>query len=101
MLCTPILVTRGILACVWSVVVTWPTVGLQWLDLNVFFFYQRLLKEEDFVKPSSMEEAQKMWEKERAKMLQVMNRQQQQMFEDNKWLKHEEQSLVNTLKVRL
>lgn len=50
------------------------------------------------MKPSSMEEAQKMWEKERAKMLQVMNRQQQQMFEDNKWLKQEEQSLVSNLK---
>ncbi|XP_077345353.1 protein-tyrosine kinase 2-beta isoform X1 [Lithobates pipiens] len=59
---------------------------------------RRSMREEDFVKPSSMEEAQKMWEKERAKMLQVMNRQQQQMFEDNKWLKHEEQSLVNNLK---
>ncbi|XP_069831848.1 protein-tyrosine kinase 2-beta isoform X2 [Dendropsophus ebraccatus] len=55
-------------------------------------------QEEDFVKPSSREEAQKIWEKERAKMLQVMNRQQQQMMEDNKWLKQEERSLVNTLK---
>ncbi|CAI9568777.1 unnamed protein product [Staurois parvus] len=59
---------------------------------------RRSMREEDFVKPSSMEEAQKMWEKERNKMLQVINRQQQQMLEDNKWLKQEEQSLVNNLK---
>ncbi|XP_063771098.1 protein-tyrosine kinase 2-beta isoform X2 [Pseudophryne corroboree] len=55
-------------------------------------------QEEDFVKPNSKEEARKLWEKERAKMLQVMNHQQQQMLEDNKWLKQEERSLVNTLK---
>ncbi|XP_071999973.1 protein-tyrosine kinase 2-beta isoform X2 [Engystomops pustulosus] len=55
-------------------------------------------QEEDFLKPSSREEAQKIWEKERAKMLQVMNRQQQQMLEDNKWLKQEERSLANNLK---
>nr|DBA25449.1 TPA: hypothetical protein GDO54_009833 [Pyxicephalus adspersus] len=59
---------------------------------------RRSMREEDFVKPTSMEEAQKMWEKERAKMVQVMNRQQQQMVEDNKWLKQEERSLVNNLK---
>lgn len=55
-------------------------------------------QEEDFVKPNSREEAQKIWEKERAKMLQVMNHQQQQMMEDNRWLKQEERSLVNNLK---
>lgn len=55
-------------------------------------------QEEDFVKPNSREEAQKIWEKERAKMLQVMNHQQQQMLEDNRWLKQEERSLVNNLK---
>ncbi|KAM5164588.1 protein-tyrosine kinase 2-beta [Mantella aurantiaca] len=59
---------------------------------------RRSMREEDFVKPSSMEEAQKMWEKEKAKMLQVLNRQQQQMLEDNKWLKQEERSLANNLK---
>ncbi|XP_073529941.1 protein-tyrosine kinase 2-beta isoform X2 [Phyllobates terribilis] len=59
---------------------------------------RRSMREEDFLKPSSREEAQKIWEKERAKMLQVMNRQQQQMVEDNKWLKQEERSLVNNLK---
>ncbi|XP_041421055.1 protein-tyrosine kinase 2-beta isoform X2 [Xenopus laevis] len=57
-----------------------------------------LTQEEDFVKPNSKEEAQKLWEKERDKMLQVLNRQQQQMEEDGKWLKQEERSLVNTLK---
>lgn len=56
------------------------------------------MREEDFVKPNSREEAQKIWEKERAKMLQVMNHQQQQMMEDNRWLKQEERSLVNNLK---
>ncbi|KAM9317067.1 protein-tyrosine kinase 2-beta isoform 2-T2 [Gastrophryne carolinensis] len=61
---------------------------------------RRSMREEDFVKPNSMEEAQKLWEKERAKMLQVMSRQQQQMVEDNKWLMQEERSLVNNLKVR-
>ncbi|XP_063298050.1 protein-tyrosine kinase 2-beta isoform X2 [Pelobates fuscus] len=55
-------------------------------------------QEEDFLKPSSREEAQKIWEKERAKMLQVLNRQQQQMVEDSKWLRHEERTLVNNLK---
>ncbi|XP_068136195.1 protein-tyrosine kinase 2-beta isoform X2 [Hyperolius riggenbachi] len=55
-------------------------------------------QEEDFVKPSSMEEAQKLWEKERNKMLDVINRQQRQMVEDSQWLKQEERSLVNTLK---
>ncbi|XP_075057251.1 protein-tyrosine kinase 2-beta isoform X2 [Mixophyes fleayi] len=61
-------------------------------------FKRRSMREEDFVKPTSKEEARKLWEKERAKMLQVMNQQQQDMLEDNKWLKKEERSLVNTLK---
>ncbi|XP_018119613.1 protein-tyrosine kinase 2-beta isoform X2 [Xenopus laevis] len=61
-------------------------------------FKRRSMREEDFVKPNSKEEAQKLWEKERDKMLQVLNRQQQQMEEDGKWLKQEERSLVNTLK---
>ncbi|KAM8954410.1 protein-tyrosine kinase 2-beta isoform 2-T2 [Pelodytes ibericus] len=61
-------------------------------------FKRRSMREEDFVKPNSKEEAQKIWEKERAKMMQVLNRQQQQMAEDSKWLKQEERSLVNNLK---
>uniref|UniRef100_A0A8C5MKZ3 non-specific protein-tyrosine kinase n=1 Tax=Leptobrachium leishanense TaxID=445787 RepID=A0A8C5MKZ3_9ANUR len=61
-------------------------------------FKRRSMREEDFVKPNSKEEAQKIWEKERAKMLQVLNRQQQQMMEDSKWLKKEERSLANNLK---
>ncbi|NP_001011049.1 protein-tyrosine kinase 2-beta [Xenopus tropicalis] len=61
-------------------------------------FKRRSMREEDFVKPNSKEEAQKLWEKERDKMLQVLNRQQQQMEEDGKWLKQEEKSLANTLK---
>ncbi|CAH2297356.1 -tyrosine kinase 2-beta isoform X1 [Pelobates cultripes] len=63
-------------------------------------FKRRSMREEDFLKPSSREEAQKIWEKERAKMLQVLNRQQQQMVEDSKWLRHEERTLVNNLKTR-
>ncbi|XP_075454735.1 protein-tyrosine kinase 2-beta isoform X2 [Ascaphus truei] len=50
-------------------------------------------QEEDFVKPKSKEEAQKLWEIERAKMMAILNRQQRQMMEDNKWLKQEERSL--------
>ncbi|XP_053316712.1 protein-tyrosine kinase 2-beta [Spea bombifrons] len=61
-------------------------------------FKRRSMREEDFLKPNSKEEAQKIWEKERAKMMQVLNRQQQQMVEDNRWLKQEERTLVNNLK---
>ncbi|KAM4772706.1 protein-tyrosine kinase 2-beta isoform 2-T2 [Rhinophrynus dorsalis] len=56
-------------------------------------FKRRSMREEDFIKPNSKEEAQKLWEKERAKMMQILNRQQQQMEEDGKWLKQEEKSL--------
>ncbi|XP_053565487.1 protein-tyrosine kinase 2-beta isoform X2 [Bombina bombina] len=56
-------------------------------------FKRRSMRDEDFLKPSTKEEAQKIWENERAKMLQVLNRQQQQMVEDSKWLKQEERSL--------
>uniref|UniRef100_A0A8D0GVA5 non-specific protein-tyrosine kinase n=1 Tax=Sphenodon punctatus TaxID=8508 RepID=A0A8D0GVA5_SPHPU len=54
-------------------------------------------QEEDFLRPSSREEAQKLWEMERAKMLQVLEKQQKQMVEDYHWLRQEEKSLVSKL----
>lgn len=54
-------------------------------------------KEEDFLRPTSREEAQKLWEMERAKMRQMLDKQQKQMVEDYQWLKQEEKSLVSGL----
>ncbi|KAM3854496.1 protein-tyrosine kinase 2-beta isoform 7-T8 [Vipera latastei] len=50
-------------------------------------------KEEDFLRPSSREEAQKLWEMERAKMRQLLDKQQKQMVEDYQWLRQEEKAL--------
>ncbi|XP_060040841.1 protein-tyrosine kinase 2-beta isoform X2 [Erinaceus europaeus] len=50
-------------------------------------------QEEDFVRPSSREEAQQLWEAERVKMRQILDRQQKQMVEDYQWLRQEEKSL--------
>ncbi|XP_074066091.1 protein-tyrosine kinase 2-beta isoform X2 [Macrotis lagotis] len=50
-------------------------------------------QEEDFVRPSSREEAQQLWEAERAKMRQILDKQQKQMAEDYQWLRQEEKSL--------
>ncbi|XP_056669076.1 protein-tyrosine kinase 2-beta isoform X2 [Monodelphis domestica] len=50
-------------------------------------------QEEDFVRPSSREEAQQLWEAERAKMRQILDKQQKQMVEDYQWLRQEEKSL--------
>ncbi|XP_025049459.1 protein-tyrosine kinase 2-beta isoform X7 [Alligator sinensis] len=50
-------------------------------------------KEEDFLRPSSKEEAQKLWEMERVKMRQLLDKQQRQMTEDYQWLQQEEKSL--------
>ncbi|XP_053918010.1 protein-tyrosine kinase 2-beta isoform X3 [Cuculus canorus] len=50
-------------------------------------------QEEDFLRPSSREEAQKLWELERLKMRQVLDKQQKQMMEDYQWLRQEEKSL--------
>lgn len=52
-------------------------------------------QEEDFLRPSSREEAQKLWEMERLKMRQVLDKQQKQMVEDYQWLRQEEKSLVS------
>ncbi|XP_034878495.1 protein-tyrosine kinase 2-beta isoform X2 [Mirounga leonina] len=50
-------------------------------------------QEEDFIRPSSREEAQQLWEAERLKMRQILDKQQKQMVEDYQWLRQEEKSL--------
>ncbi|KAJ6661211.1 hypothetical protein lerEdw1_015348 [Lerista edwardsae] len=50
-------------------------------------------QEEDFLRPSSREEAQKLWEMERAKIRQICDKQQKQMVEDYQWLRQEEKAL--------
>lgn len=52
-------------------------------------------QEEDFIRPSSREEAQQLWEAEKIKMRQVLDKQQKQMLEDSQWLRQEEKSLVS------
>ncbi|XP_036898144.1 protein-tyrosine kinase 2-beta isoform X2 [Sturnira hondurensis] len=54
-------------------------------------------QEEDFIRPSSREEAQQLWEAERAKMRQILDKQQKQMVEDYQWLRQEEKSLDPTV----
>ncbi|XP_058526029.1 protein-tyrosine kinase 2-beta isoform X2 [Ochotona princeps] len=50
-------------------------------------------QEEDFIRPSSREEAQQLWEAEKMKMKQILDKQQKQMAEDYQWLRQEEKSL--------
>ncbi|XP_058406443.1 protein-tyrosine kinase 2-beta isoform X2 [Diceros bicornis minor] len=50
-------------------------------------------QEGDFIRPSSREEAQQLWEAERVKMRQILDKQQKQMVEDSQWLRQEEKSL--------
>ncbi|XP_003793994.1 protein-tyrosine kinase 2-beta isoform X2 [Otolemur garnettii] len=50
-------------------------------------------QEEDFIRPSSREEAQQLWEAEKIKMRQILDKQQKQMVEDYQWLRQEEKSL--------
>ncbi|XP_023417177.1 protein-tyrosine kinase 2-beta isoform X2 [Cavia porcellus] len=50
-------------------------------------------QEEDFIRPSSREEAQQLWEAEKLKMRQLLDKQQKQMVEDYQWLRQEEKSL--------
>ncbi|KAM9297517.1 protein-tyrosine kinase 2-beta [Morus bassanus] len=54
-------------------------------------------QEEDFLRPRSREEAQKLWEIESVKMQQVLDKQQKQMVEDYQWLRQEEKSLDPTV----
>lgn len=56
-------------------------------------FKRHSMREEDFVQPSSREEAQQLWEAERLKMRQILDKQQRQMVEDYQWLRQEEKSL--------
>ncbi|NWU96315.1 FAK2 kinase, partial [Upupa epops] len=60
-------------------------------------FKRHSMREEDFLRPSSREEAQRLWEMERLKLRQVLDRQQQQMVEDYQWLRQEEKSLDPTV----
>lgn len=53
-------------------------------------------QEEDFIRPSSREEAQQLWEAERVRMRQLQEKQQKQMVEDYQWLRQEERSLVSS-----
>ncbi|XP_069872823.1 protein-tyrosine kinase 2-beta isoform X2 [Dipodomys merriami] len=50
-------------------------------------------QEEDFIRPNSREEAQQLWEAEKIKMRQILDKQQKQMVEDYQWLRQEEKSL--------
>lgn len=50
-------------------------------------------QEEDFIRPNSREEAQQLWEAEKIKMRQVLDKQQKQMVEDSQWLRREERCL--------
>ncbi|NXG80968.1 FAK2 kinase, partial [Baryphthengus martii] len=63
-------------------------------------FKRHSMREEDFLRPSSREEAQKLWEMERLKMRQVLDKQQKQMVEDYQWLRQEEKALVSGLQRR-
>ncbi|XP_032071772.1 protein-tyrosine kinase 2-beta isoform X2 [Thamnophis elegans] len=56
-------------------------------------FKRHSMREEDFLRPSSREEAQQLWEMERAKMRQLLDKQQKQMVEDYQWLRQEEKAL--------
>ncbi|MEJ1280439.1 PTK2 protein tyrosine kinase 2 beta [Cricetulus griseus] len=56
-------------------------------------FKRHSMREEDFIRPSSREEAQQLWEAEKIKMRQVLDRQQKQMVEDSQWLRREERCL--------
>ncbi|EHB14255.1 Protein tyrosine kinase 2 beta [Heterocephalus glaber] len=56
-------------------------------------FKRHSMREEDFIRPSSREEAQQLWEAEKVKMRQLLDKQQKQMAEDYQWLRQEEKSL--------
>uniref|UniRef100_A0A8C8ZH69 non-specific protein-tyrosine kinase n=1 Tax=Prolemur simus TaxID=1328070 RepID=A0A8C8ZH69_PROSS len=56
-------------------------------------FKRHSMREEDFIRPSSREEAQQLWEAEKIKMRQILDKQQKQMVLDYQWLREEEKSL--------
>ncbi|NXJ72048.1 FAK2 kinase, partial [Rostratula benghalensis] len=79
-----------------------PATSLHTPPLNRHSVFKRhSMREEDFLRPSSREEAQKLWEMERLKMRQVLDKQQKEMVEDYQWLRQEEKSLVVTLLLSL
>ncbi|XP_032911109.1 protein-tyrosine kinase 2-beta isoform X3 [Catharus ustulatus] len=56
-------------------------------------FKRHSMREEDFQRPRSREEAQQLLELERLRVEQAMERQQKEMLEDDRWLRQEVQSL--------
>uniref|UniRef100_A0A8C3TSW7 non-specific protein-tyrosine kinase n=1 Tax=Catharus ustulatus TaxID=91951 RepID=A0A8C3TSW7_CATUS len=58
-------------------------------------FKRHSMREEDFQRPRSREEAQQLLELERLRVEQAMERQQKEMLEDDRWLRQEVQSLVS------
>ncbi|KAM7027978.1 protein-tyrosine kinase 2-beta [Passerculus sandwichensis] len=56
-------------------------------------FQRHSVREEDFQRPASREEAQQLLELERLRVEQAMERQQREMLEDQRWLQQEVQSL--------
>uniref|UniRef100_A0A8U7MPU3 non-specific protein-tyrosine kinase n=1 Tax=Corvus moneduloides TaxID=1196302 RepID=A0A8U7MPU3_CORMO len=60
-------------------------------------FKRHSMREEDFLRPSSREEAQQLLELERLRVEQAMERQQKEMLEDDRWLRQEVKSLDPTV----
>uniref|UniRef100_U3JM74 Protein-tyrosine kinase 2-beta n=1 Tax=Ficedula albicollis TaxID=59894 RepID=U3JM74_FICAL len=58
-------------------------------------FKRHSMREEDFQRPRSREEAQQLLELERLRVEQAMERQQKEMLEDDRWLREEVKSLVS------
>ncbi|XP_027563640.1 protein-tyrosine kinase 2-beta-like, partial [Neopelma chrysocephalum] len=56
-------------------------------------FQRRSMREEDFLRPRSREEAQRLLELERLRVERLMERQQREMLEDHRWLRNEVESL--------
>ncbi|KAK6488665.1 protein-tyrosine kinase 2-beta-like isoform X1 [Huso huso] len=57
-------------------------------------FRRRSMREADFTfEPTSKEDAQRMWEIEKAKLQATLKKQKQDMVEDNKWLEKNEKQL--------
>ncbi|XP_039605461.1 protein-tyrosine kinase 2-beta isoform X1 [Polypterus senegalus] len=58
------------------------------------FFKRRSMREAEFViEPTSKEDAQRMWEMEKARLQETLKRQKEEMMADNKWLQKEEKFL--------
>ncbi|NWR43656.1 FAK2 kinase, partial [Regulus satrapa] len=57
-------------------------------------FKRHSMREEDFQRPRSREEAQQLLELERLRVERAMERQRREMLEDGRWLRREERSLI-------